>query len=78
MTIEDNGRGIALADRERVFELFRRAGPQDMPGEGVGLAYVQTLVRNLGGAISLNSVVGEGSTFTVLLPPRSGQHEADL
>ncbi len=31
--VEDNGRGIAEADRERVFELFRRAGQQDRPGE---------------------------------------------
>ena len=39
--IEDNGRGIAQADLERVFELFRRAGSQDQPGEGIGLASVR-------------------------------------
>ena len=53
--IADNGRGIAESDLERVFELFRRAGAQDQPGEGVGLAYVQPLVRNLGGEISVTS-----------------------
>lgn len=69
IAIEDNGRGIAESDRERVFELFRRSGEQDVPGEGIGLAYVRTLVRNLGGEISLKSQPGSGSTFTVLLPP---------
>jgi signal transduction histidine kinase len=70
IAIEDNGRGISESDRERVFELFRRSGEQDVPGEGIGLAYVQTLVRNLGGEISLKSQPGIGSTFTVLLPPK--------
>ena len=42
ITIEvtDNGRGIAEQDLERVFELFRRSGVQDQPGEGIGLAHV--------------------------------------
>jgi signal transduction histidine kinase len=68
--VEDNGRGIAARDMERVFDLFRRAGPQDQPGEGVGLAHVRALVRRLGGAISLESREGEGSRFTVRLPRR--------
>jgi len=42
--VEDNGRGIAPGDHERVFELFRRAGQQNVPGEGIGLAYVRQLV----------------------------------
>ncbi|MBB5755014.1 sensor histidine kinase [Prosthecomicrobium pneumaticum] len=66
--VEDNGRGIEEKDRERVFELFRRAGPQDRPGEGIGLAHVRTLVRRLGGTIRLESEAGKGSTFTVILP----------
>ena len=70
IAIEDNGRGIAESDRERVFELFRRSGEQDVSGEGIGLAYVRTLVRNLGGEITLKSQLGLGSTFTVLLPPK--------
>ncbi len=66
--IEDNGRGIAPHDRERVFELFRRAGTQDRPGEGIGLAHVRALARRLGGAVLLSSVPGEGSRFTLKLP----------
>ena len=67
-TVRDNGRGIAPRDRARVFELFRRSGPQDQPGEGIGLAHVRSLVRRLGGTIMLDSTLGEGSTFTVVLP----------
>ena len=66
--VSDNGRGIAASDRERVFELFRRAGAQDRPGEGIGLAQVKATVRALGGRIALDSAPGEGSTFTVTLP----------
>ncbi|MCX5516016.1 histidine kinase [Kaistia algarum] len=68
--VADNGRGIDPADRDRVFELFRRAGMQDRPGEGIGLAHVRALVRRLGGSIKLDSEPGKGSTFTVILPKR--------
>ncbi len=66
--IEDNGRGIAAEDGERVFDLFRRAGVQDKQGEGIGLAHVRTLVRRLGGEIIMNSELGKGTTFRVMLP----------
>jgi signal transduction histidine kinase len=66
--IEDNGRGIAEKDKGRVFELFRRAGVQDRPGNGMGLAHTRALVRRLGGSITLDSALGKGSTFRVSLP----------
>ncbi len=66
--VADNGRGIAPSDHGRVFELFRRSGAQDRPGDGIGLAHVRTLVRQLGGTISLESTLGQGTTFTVVLP----------
>jgi signal transduction histidine kinase len=66
--IEDNGRGIADADLERVFELFRRAGAQNTQGEGIGLAYVRQLVYRLGGTIELKSTLGQGTIFTLSLP----------
>ena len=66
--VEDNGRGIDAADQERVFDLFRRAGRQDQPGEGIGLAHVRALVYRLGGAIHLESTLGEGTTFRLNLP----------
>jgi signal transduction histidine kinase len=66
--VEDNGRGIAAADFDRVFDLFRRAGAQDKPGEGIGLAHVRALVRRMGGDITLTSEIGKGTTFQVKLP----------
>ncbi|WP_075293250.1 sensor histidine kinase [Pararhizobium arenae] len=63
--VTDNGRGIAEQDLERIFELFRRSGQQDRPGDGVGLSHVRALVRRLGGDVTVRSVLGEGTTFTV-------------
>lgn len=51
-----------------MFDLFRRSGTQDRPGEGIGLAHVRTLVRNLGGEITLKSEPDVGTTFTIVLP----------
>ncbi|WP_376998816.1 sensor histidine kinase [Azospirillum himalayense] len=66
--VVDNGRGIAPQDHERIFELFRRSGVQDRPGEGIGLAYVRTLVRRLQGEVTIESVPGQGSVFRISLP----------
>jgi signal transduction histidine kinase len=66
--VEDNGRGIGEQDHERVFDLFRRAGTQEQPGEGIGLAYARALVRRLGGQITMTSEIGVGTTFRVRLP----------
>lgn len=71
ITVADNGRGIDKADKERVFELFRRAGQQDKPGEGVGLAHVRALVRRMGGDVTVTSEFGVGSTFEVDLPKKA-------
>jgi signal transduction histidine kinase len=68
--VGDNGRGIDPRDHERIFELFRRSGAQDRPGEGIGLAHVRTLVRRLDGTITCESAVGRGTTFRVTLPRR--------
>jgi signal transduction histidine kinase len=68
ITVTDNGRGIAAQDHERIFELFRRSGQQDRPGEGIGLAHVRALVRRLGGDITVQSQLGEGAAFQVSLP----------
>jgi signal transduction histidine kinase len=66
--IIDNGRGIAPKDHQRIFDLFRRAGAQDKPGQGIGLAHVRALVRRLGGTMSVDSDLNKGSTFTITLP----------
>jgi signal transduction histidine kinase len=66
--VADNGRGIDPKDHRRIFDLFRRAGAQDKPGQGIGLAHVRTLVRRLGGTMSVSSELHCGSTFTITLP----------
>jgi signal transduction histidine kinase len=66
--VQDNGRGVDPKDHERIFELFRRAGAQDQPGEGIGLAHVRALVYRLGGLIDCSSALDQGATFRLSLP----------
>ena len=66
--VADNGRGIDPKDHQRIFDLFRRAGAQDKPGQGIGLAHVRALVRRLGGTMSVSSELHCGSIFTITLP----------
>ncbi len=66
--VKDNGKGIAANDIPHIFDLFKRVGDQHVPGDGMGLTYVQTLIRRLGGRIQCDSVLGTGSTFSFSLP----------
>src|ERR1700682_1183058 len=66
--ITDNGRGIDPKDHQRIFDLFRRAGTQDQPRQGIGRGHVRALVRRLGGTMSVASELHTGSTFTITLP----------
>jgi signal transduction histidine kinase len=66
--VRDNGRGMAKDDIPRAFEVFRRVGKQDVSGEGMGLAYVKTLIRSLGGRIWCDSEPGVGTTFSFTIP----------
>ena len=67
--VRDRGIGIAVADHGRIFERFERANaPSRVPGFGVGLWMTRALLRSIGGAISVDSTLGEGSAFTVSLP----------
>ncbi len=66
--VRDNGRGIAEDDMDKLFVPFRRLGPQDVPGEGMGLAFVRTLLQRLGGTIECHSQFGVGTTFSFMLP----------
>ncbi|MBX3479764.1 MAG: CHASE3 domain-containing protein [Caulobacter sp.] len=76
--VQDNGRGIDPKDHDRIFDLFRRSGVQDQPGEGIGLAHVRALAYRLGGVISCESELDQGATFrlslpAVLLPERAAE-----
>ena len=64
----DNGRGMAQEDIPKAFEIFRRVGKQDVAGEGMGLAFVKTLVRLQGGRIWCESVLSVGTTFSFTIP----------
>jgi two-component system NtrC family sensor kinase len=68
--ISDTGVGIPLADQAHIFEKFYRASnaPRGVPGTGLGLAIVKSILESHGGRIWLESVVGEGTTFFILLP----------
>lgn len=68
--VSDNGRGIAPEDHERIFELFRRSGAQDQPGEGIGLANVRALAYRLGGHMEIQSELDQGARFRLSLPAR--------
>ena len=65
--VRDNGIGIPADDQERIFGAFVR-GATDQPGSGLGLAIVRRIARAHGGDVSVESTLGEGSTFSVRLP----------
>lgn len=76
VSVADNGRGIDPRDHGRIFDLFRRSGRQDQPGEGIGLAHVRALAYRLGGTVTVRSTLGEGATFDLSLPVAPPKQEA--
>jgi signal transduction histidine kinase len=68
--IRDNGRGIAPENQPKVFSLYWRESTQE-PGDGMGLAYIATLIARLGGTITCQSKLGEGTEMILTLPKAS-------
>jgi signal transduction histidine kinase len=70
LTVRDEGIGIPAADLPHIFERFRRASnvAAHIQGTGIGLASAWGIVEQHGGTITVESVEGDGSTFTVRLP----------
>jgi signal transduction histidine kinase len=69
--ISDQGIGIAKKDISRIFEKFYRVDNSDIyeiSGTGLGLSIVKHIIESHGGRIYVRSKLGEGSTFTMLLP----------
>jgi signal transduction histidine kinase len=69
LCIADDGPGIGGSDRPRVFGRFERGGT-DAPGTGLGLFLVDQVARAHGGRVHLETTMGHGSTFTLMLPIR--------
>ncbi len=71
--VADTGVGIAEDEQLRLFERFYKSDKaRNTGGTGLGLAIAKHIVQSHGGEISVESVVGEGATFTVSLPDRKG------
>jgi two-component system NtrC family sensor kinase len=67
--VQDNGPGIPSAEQPYVFNRFYRASNvNDAPGTGLGLAIVKSIIENHNGRVWVESILGEGTTFTVMLP----------
>jgi hypothetical protein len=80
LAVRDTGTGIAPEEISHLFERFYRAKgvrARTHEGTGIGLALVQELVRLHGGTVRVESVPGEGSTFTVSIPA-AGPHAPQL
>ena len=78
ISVSDTGSGIPSADLPRIFERFfrvDRARSREVGGTGLGLSIVRHVVERMDGTIKVESRLGKGTTFTILLPP-SSEHRA--
>lgn len=76
ITVQDNGIGVAPEYHERIFGLFQRLHVREVySGTGLGLTTCNRIVKNHFGEISVDSALGEGSTFSVRLPARANQDD---
>jgi len=67
--VADQGPGVPQGDRGRIMERFQRGRQTgDIPGSGIGLAVVQTLMQAMGGAVAIGEAAGGGADFQLLLP----------
>ncbi len=70
ISVTDQGDGIAVEDQDRIFEKFERLGRSGDGGSGLGLFISRRLAHAMGGSLTVESMAGIGSTFTLSLPDR--------
>ncbi|OLE26536.1 MAG: hypothetical protein AUI36_32015 [Cyanobacteria bacterium 13_1_40CM_2_61_4] len=68
IAVEDNGRGFADEDAQRIFEPLQRLEENGADGQGLGLAICKTIVERHGGTLCAEGRPGEGATFRIALP----------
>ncbi len=78
ISVIDKGEGISEEDKARVFEEFVQVSPTQQPGTGLGLPISRRLASLLDGSLEMESVLGEGSTFRLLLPPEATPRTIDV
>lgn len=81
LEVKDQGPGIPPEDLDRIFERFYRVDParsRQTGGTGLGLSIVRHILAQHGGQVLVDSQLGEGSSFTLLLPLVDQESEADL
>ncbi|MFT3921937.1 MAG: ATP-binding protein [Myxococcales bacterium] len=81
ISVVDHGIGIARREHRRIFEKFYRSNEllsSDVEGSGLGLAIVRHVVHAHGGRVELESELGKGSTFTIVLPVPGGERNRSI
>lgn len=75
VALRDTGLGMSTEQRDHLFQPFNRLGRENglTPGAGIGLVIVKHLVEAMGGAVSVESVLGHGSCFSVSLAGRASE-----
>ena len=77
ISVTDQGSGISEEDQKRIFERFYRVDParsRQTGGTGLGLSIVKHVMAQHGGMVTVDSALGEGSTFTLSLPLAEADH----
>jgi signal transduction histidine kinase len=77
--VRDTGAGISVSDQAIIFDRFKRGADahRRYPGGGLGLAIVKAIAEAHGGHVELDSRLGEGATFTIVVPTQANQGAAE-